>query len=142
MLAASLAHEELLARSLLLEELGEEQVRLLTQDLADQELALSSLVEEGIEWSVSEDEDEEEEEEEYAEGWSPSEEEEGEEEEYDVFSDLSSARSTFAVRNRQIRRSGVFEAVFWVDMHRGGRFYPGSLKNSVTEQNPYLISTQ
>jgi hypothetical protein len=79
-LAASLAQEELLARSLLLEELGEEKVRLLTQDLADQEMALSSLVEEGVEWSVSE---EEEEEEEYAEGWSPSEEEKEEEEEYE-----------------------------------------------------------
>ena len=55
-------------------------VRVLTQDLADQELALSSLVEEGVEWSVSE---EEEEEEEIAEGWSPSEEEEEEEEEYE-----------------------------------------------------------
>ena len=52
-------------------------MRLLTQDLADQELALSSLVEEGVEWSVSEEEEEEEEE--YAEGWSPSEEEEKEE---------------------------------------------------------------
>ena len=62
---------------LLLEELGEEKSRLLTQELAEQELALSSLVEEGVEWSVSE---EEEEEEEYAEGWSPSEEEEKEEE--------------------------------------------------------------
>jgi hypothetical protein len=79
-LAAFLAQEELLARSLLLEELGEEKVRVLTQDLADQELALSSLVEEGVEWSVSE---EEEEEEEFAEGWSPSEEEEEEEEEYE-----------------------------------------------------------
>ena len=75
-LAAFLAQEELLARSLLLEELGEEKVRLLTQDLADQELAMSSLVEEGVEWSVSEEEEEEE----YAEGWSPSEEEEKEEE--------------------------------------------------------------
>ena len=80
-LAAFLAQEELLARSLLLEELGEEKVRLLTQDLADQELALSSLVEEGVEWSVSEEEEEEEEE--YAEGWSPSEEEEEEDEEYE-----------------------------------------------------------
>ena len=76
-LEASLAEEELLAQSLLLEELGEEKSRLLIQELAEQELALSSLVEEGVEWSVSE---EEEEEEEYAEGWSPSEEEEKEEE--------------------------------------------------------------
>ena len=60
-----------------LEELGEEKSRLLIQELAEQELALSSLVEEGVEWSVSE---EEEEEEEYAEGWSPSEEEDKEEE--------------------------------------------------------------
>ena len=80
-LAAYLAQEELLAQSLLLEELGEEKARLLTQDLADQELALSSLVEEGVEWSVSE---EEEEEEEYADGWSvSSSEEEEEEEEYE-----------------------------------------------------------
>jgi hypothetical protein len=78
-LAAFLAQEELLARSLLLEELGEEKVRVLTQDLADQELALSSLVEEGVEWSVSEEEEEEE----IAVGWSPSEEDEEEEEEYE-----------------------------------------------------------
>ena len=74
-LEASLAEEELLAQSLLLEELGEEKSRLLIQELAEQELALSSLVEEGVEWSVSEEEEEEE----YAEGWSPSEEEEKEE---------------------------------------------------------------
>ena len=63
-----------------MEELGEEKAQLLAQELAEQELALSSLVEEGVEWSVSE---EEEEEEEIAEGWSPSEEEEEEEEEYE-----------------------------------------------------------
>jgi hypothetical protein len=82
-LEASLAEEELLAQSLLLEELGEEKSRLLTQELAEQELALSSLVEEGVEWSVS-DEEEEEEEEEYADGCSvSSSEEEEEEEEYE-----------------------------------------------------------
>jgi len=79
-LVAHLAQEELLAQSLLMEELGEEKARLLAQELAEQELALSSLVEEGVEWSVSE---EEEEEEEIAEGWSPSEEEEEEDEEYE-----------------------------------------------------------
>ena len=45
---------------------------------------MSSLVEEGVEWSASEEEEEEdEEEEEYAYGWSVSEEEEEEEEEYE-----------------------------------------------------------
>jgi hypothetical protein len=53
------------------------------RSVADQELALSSLVEEGVEWSVSEEEEEEEEEEEYADGWSPSKEEEDAEEEYE-----------------------------------------------------------
>ena len=62
----SLAEEELLAQSLLLEELGEEKSRLLIQELAEQELALSSLVEEGVEWSVSEEDEEEGEE--YADG--------------------------------------------------------------------------
>jgi hypothetical protein len=78
-LAASLAQAELLAQSMLLEELGEEKARLLIQELVEQELARSSLVEEGVEWSVSEEEYEEEEE--YANGWSVSEEEEEEEEE-------------------------------------------------------------
>ena len=77
---AHLAQEELLAQSLLLEELGEEKARFLTQELAEQELARSSLVDEVVEQSVSE---EEEEEEEYADGWSASEEEEEEEEEYE-----------------------------------------------------------
>jgi hypothetical protein len=45
-----------MAQSLLLEELGEEKARLLIQELAEQELARSSLVEEGVEWSVSEEE--------------------------------------------------------------------------------------
>jgi hypothetical protein len=76
-LAASLAQEEPLAQSLLLEELGEEKARLLIQELAEQELARSSLVEEGVEWSVSEEEEEEEGD--YADGWSVSEEEEEEE---------------------------------------------------------------
>ena len=62
-----------------MEELGEEKAQLLAQELAEQELALSSLVAEGVEWSVSEEEEEEE----IAEGWSPSEEEEEEEEEYE-----------------------------------------------------------
>jgi hypothetical protein len=31
---------------------------------------------------------------------------------------------------------------FWVGMHRGGGFYPGILKNFITEQNPPLVSTQ
>jgi hypothetical protein len=86
-MAASLAQEELLAQSVLLEELGEEKVRLLTHELAKQELARSSLIEEGVKWSVSEEDDEEEEEEEeaymYADGWSLSEEEEEEEQEYE-----------------------------------------------------------
>jgi hypothetical protein len=64
---------------LLLEELGEEKARHLIQELAEHELARSSLIEEGIEWSVSEEEEEEEED--YANGWSVSEEEEEEEEE-------------------------------------------------------------
>jgi hypothetical protein len=70
-----------MAQSLLLEELGEEKSRLLIQELAEQELAMSFLVEEGVEWSVSEEEEEEEED--YADGWSVSEEEEEEEEEYE-----------------------------------------------------------
>ena len=47
----------------------------------ERELARSSLVEEGVEWSVSEEEDEEEED--YANGWSVSEEEEEDEEKYE-----------------------------------------------------------
>ena len=66
---------------MLLEELGEENARFLTQELADQELTRSPLVEEVVERSVSEEEEEEEEE--YADGWSASEEEEEEEEEYE-----------------------------------------------------------
>jgi hypothetical protein len=56
----------MLAQSLLLEELGEEKAGLLTQELAEEELALSSLTEEGVEWSVSEEEED------YADGWSVS----------------------------------------------------------------------
>jgi hypothetical protein len=43
--------EELLTQRLLLEELGEEKMRLLIQELVEQELARSSFVEEGVEWS-------------------------------------------------------------------------------------------
>ena len=62
-----------------MEELGEDKARFLAQELVEQELARSSLVEEVVEWSVSEEEEEEE----YADGWSVSEEEEEEEEEYE-----------------------------------------------------------
>ena len=62
---------------MLLEELGEEKARFLTQELVEQELARSSLVEEVVERSVSEEEEE------YADGLSASEEEEEEEEEYE-----------------------------------------------------------
>jgi hypothetical protein len=47
---------------LLLKELGEEKARLLIQELVERELARSSLVEEGVEWSVSEEEEEDDEE--------------------------------------------------------------------------------
>jgi hypothetical protein len=52
------AQEELLAQRLLLEERREEKVSLWTQELAEQELARSSLVEEGVEWRASEEEEE------------------------------------------------------------------------------------
>jgi hypothetical protein len=39
--------------------LGEEKMRLLTHELSEQELAWSFLVEEGVEWSGSEEDDDE-----------------------------------------------------------------------------------
>jgi hypothetical protein len=56
-LEASFAQEELLAQRLLLEELGEEKMRFLAQELAKQDLTRSLLVEEGVEWSGSEEEE-------------------------------------------------------------------------------------
>ena len=60
-----------------MEELGEEKAQFLAQELVEQELARSFLVEEVVKRSVSEEEEE------YADGWSASEEEEEEEEEYE-----------------------------------------------------------
>ena len=47
----------------MLEELGEERMRFLTQELAEQELAIRSIAEGAEEWSENEEEEDEEEEE-------------------------------------------------------------------------------